>query len=83
MPQSKVIFTLGGAEVGRAQLDGNGVATLTLSGLPQGEVQIMARFEGNESWAACESPALTLFVGVEPPPPTFGSGRLYLPLLGR
>lgn len=82
-PQGEVSFYLNGEHVGAAPLDGQGRATISLPGLPQGVHELIARFEGNAGWAACEAPPLTLFVGVEPPSLAPEPTTVYIPLVVR
>jgi len=83
VPQGVVAFFLNGEPAGAAQLDAQGQASLTLTGLPLGVHELTARFAGNDRWTACESPPLTLFVGVEPSVPVPDTLTIFLPLLQR
>ncbi len=81
-PQGEVNFFLNGAPVGTAPLDAAGQARVTLPGLAQGTYALTARFAGNDRWAPCTAPPLTLYVGVAPPPAP-ESRTVFLPLVSR
>ncbi|MEV5570087.1 Ig-like domain repeat protein [Spirillospora sp. NPDC052269] len=68
-PTGTVTFLDGDTVIGTAELDTDGVATLTTTELPGGRHHITARYEGNEVCPPSTSAPVTVTITEEPPPP--------------
>ncbi len=61
-PTGTVNFSANGNSIGAAQLNGSGVATITVSTLPVGSYTVLANYTGDTNDAISVSPAITLNV---------------------
>lgn len=85
-PTGTVRFLRGGTEIGTAQLNASGVASLSLSSLPVGSHQITAQYVGATGFRSSTSSALTHVVsesGTTTPPNNLFSNRITISGPGR
>lgn len=61
-PAGEVVFTAGSTELGSAVVDGNGEASVTLSDLPVGSLQVVATYEGDDVYGASSAAPRSLTV---------------------